>query len=53
VNADLYIHDTAAATSGITAGSDLLFIVKMRSIKTTEQFAKEIEEKRKKAKTNN
>ncbi|MDP5121886.1 MAG: FKBP-type peptidyl-prolyl cis-trans isomerase [Spirosomaceae bacterium] len=48
VNADsLYSRAQQPLPPGITAGSDLLFIVKMRSIKTTEQFAKEIEEKEK------
>ncbi|MFB0908952.1 MAG: FKBP-type peptidyl-prolyl cis-trans isomerase [Spirosomataceae bacterium] len=48
VNADsLYSRAQQPLPPGITAGSDLLFTVKMRSIQTSEQFAKEIEEKEK------
>lgn len=48
VNADsLYSRAQQPLPPGITAGSDLLFIVKMRGVQTTEQYAKEIEEKEK------
>jgi single-stranded DNA-specific DHH superfamily exonuclease len=46
VNAD-FIFTLQQPHLGHYRRSDLLFIVKMRSIKTTEQFAKEIEEKEK------
>lgn len=48
VNADsLYSRAQQPLPPGIEAGSDLLFIVKMRDVQTSEQFAKEIEEKEK------
>lgn len=48
VNADsLYSRAQQPLPPGIKPGSDLLFIVKMRGVQTTEQYAKEIEEKEK------
>lgn len=48
VNADsLYLRAQQPLPPGIEKGSDLLFIVKMRDIQTSEQYAKSIEEKEK------
>lgn len=48
VNADsLYSRAQQPLPPGINAGSDLLFIVKMQSVQTSEQYAQEIEDKEK------
>lgn len=48
VNADsLYSRAQQPLPPGINKGSDLLFIVKMRDVQTSEQYAKQIEEKEK------